>query len=426
MANEHYEEEFYKRGKNKDYFNFLPMKHYDIILFENLHSASNHKIDLLLIAKMLKYQGWNVGILDIYKEDKGNDMDGIPIIHLKSIINKNIPDDRWQKSPKNKLNSLYCLIRFLWQQHFYMKAVRSEIVPMADMFYCGSYNMNMTSAFLTLNKPCFYWGLRSSRMSCFKEHLKENFVTALHSLRLKKLFINNAYQCLFVSNEIIRKEHYRIGVPYDRMVIREERCIGNLGEPSLEFQTQNLSFLVIGQLRVEKRVDKIIKSFKAADIANSQLRLIGKSYRGYEETIKGAIGTDTRIVRDNRFLNYEDFLDNYKKSHFLILGDRQQLSSVTNGTMLEALINYRPIIAPNYPPYSDYVNRYKIGLLYDDSNWDSLSQAMQMAAKLGSAYFIPDIKEFLKTITFEKVSKDVSESLKSIIDSHNNCSSYVM
>ena len=55
---------------------------YDFILFENYHQAQNHKIDLVLIARMLQSQGMKVAILNIYGEDNSGEVDGIEIINL--------------------------------------------------------------------------------------------------------------------------------------------------------------------------------------------------------------------------------------------------------------------------------------------------------------------------------------------------------
>ena len=119
----------------------MTISKYDFILFENYHHASNHKYDMFLIAKLLKSKGLKVAVLDIYHEDREHEHDGIPVIHLQK--EKVIPDDKWQKAPVNKLFSLLCLVRFLWQQHFYMKDVLSEVEPLADRFYCGSYHIGM-------------------------------------------------------------------------------------------------------------------------------------------------------------------------------------------------------------------------------------------------------------------------------------------
>lgn len=111
------------------------------------------------------------------------------------------------------------------------------------------------------------------------------------------------------------------------------------------------------------------------------------------------------------FLQYNDFLNNFAKSHFLILADKQVKGTVTNGTMNESLINYRPVIVPNYSPYKELISEYKVGILYDPKVENSLTNAMQKAKQIGCESFIPYIDNYLHTISFDKVSRELCDSL---------------
>lgn len=381
------------------------MTKFDFILFENYHLAINHKIDLVLIAKMLQHEGKNVAILNIYGEDNDYFVEGIPIINLP--FTPKIPNDKWQKNPKNKLHSLFSTLRFLYEQHFYMKKVANAIYPMADQFYCGSYHLRMTSQFFRMRKPCYYWGLRSERMNHFWKHFIRNPINGIRLMQLKKSFKNNQLQRLFVSNSIIMKEFENLGIASNRMVIREERCVEKLPEINIGYRFPELTFLVIGQLRKEKHIDTTISAFKLADIPNSTLKLVGRARREYESIIMSSIDGDNRIERISKFLSYEEFNQWFVKSHFVLFADEQGPSCITNGTMMEALINYRPVICPNYNPYSYYINKYGVGLLYEAGNVDNYAATIKKAAELGTEYFIPNIKKFLENILFDKVSEQL-------------------
>ncbi len=384
--------------------------HFDIILFENNHLAFHHKYDVILIAKLLKHAGSKVAIFDIYKEDNVDEIEGIPVIHLSQI--GVIPNDRWNKKPKNKVHSFLSIIRFLYQQHCYFKKVLKEITPLADCFYFGSYHEYMSSQLLKIKKTCYTWGLRSSRMSCFWQHFKKNPLLAFRMLYLRNKFKQNAYQKLFVSNNIIRKEFINLGIPENRLIIREERCIENIFETQEDKLNPQCTFLTIGMLRPNKQVDKTIGAFKNPLLVNARLLLIGKADPQYDVFIKKSIDNDKRIIRVSEFLNYDKFNSYIAQSHFVVFADKQQASSVTNGTMLEALINYRPIIAPNYDPYAYYIKKYKIGLLYNPEDIKSYQDAMILATKIGCNLFFPAIREYLKTIQFDKVSNDLYNVMK--------------
>lgn len=390
-------------------------RHFDFIVFENYHQASHHKIDMVLIAKMLQHEGKSVAILNIYNEDNTEDIDGILVINLP--WKKRIPNDIYQKNPKNKIHSLLCYCRFLWQQHWYMKDVVKFIEPMAHQFYCGSYHLGMSSQLFKMKKPCYYWGLRSSRMTGFWNKFRRDPIKAIRMLMLREAFKKNPAQKLFVSNQIIKNEFVALGIPQNRMAIREERCIEYINDTNADRLDKNISFLVIGQLRIEKHVELTINAFKKANIKNSFLKLIGKSRGNYEEQIQNAANGYDNIVRKNVFLSYSDFIDNFKQSHFVLFADEEGESCITNGTMLEALINYRPIICPNYNPYRYYIEKYKIGILYTPSDVDSYAEAIKTAEKLGIEYFIPAINNFLETITFERVAKSLNNAIDNIYHS---------
>lgn len=384
-------------------------KKFDFILFENYHQATNHKYDVVLIAKLLKYAGCNVALLDLYGEDNRNANEDIPIIHLKN--KSKIPNDKWQKHPKNKIFSLLSLIRFLWQQHFFMKNVIKEIEPLADRFYCGSYHLGMTSIFFKSKKPCFYWGLRSSRMTGFWSRFKNNPIIGFRMLKLHHDFIKNPSQKLFVSNELIKKEFEQLGISPDRMIIREERCVTALGHPEYNKLAPCISFLTIGILRPDKRIEYTVNEFKQCNKPDWCYVLAGKVYETYEKTIEESIGSAANIKRINEYMDYEKFNNLIKESHFVVLADKKQKSLITNGTMLEALINYRPIIAPEYDPYKFYIDKYGIGITFDPDKEGDLTKTMLIAADKGCESFRTNIETFLETIKFDIVSKSLYQQI---------------
>lgn len=382
------------------------MAAYDFLLFENYHQAQNHKFDLVLIARLLQHARLEVAIVDIYHEDKLDETVGIPVVHLQ--YQHSIPNDKWQLHPKNKFHSLLCTIRFLWQQNRYMRHAWKEIEPLADRFYCGSYHLMMPMTFFRSKKPCYYWGLRSSRMADFWKHFKRNPIIGIRMLRLKHAFMKSPSQCMFVSNEIIKKEFENLGIDDKRLVIREERCTNGTEKPHYERLSTNFSILTIGMLRPEKRIDFTVREFlSASEGTNWTYTLAGKSQNKYEEVVDEAIKGHNNIIRINEYMDYDRFYELIRKSHFVVLADKQQLSSVTNGTMMEALINYRPIIAPNYNPYKYYIEKFGVGVMFNPDKPGDLARAITEAERLGTKSFEDNIRKYLSTIEFTNVSNQL-------------------
>lgn len=383
---------------------------YDFLLFENYHLAQHHRLDVLIIAKMLKSQGLKVAIFDIYHEDRADDIEGIPVLHWSS---KNpIPDDSWMIRKHIVFETIIKSNIFQWQLHCYMKEVKSFIIDKAKNFYCGSYHNGMSTVLFDIQKPCYWWGLRSERFHFSIRKLIPSPHFGLHLLKERKKFIRNQNQRLFISNPIIIEEHERLGISRDRMIIREERVVEKVSEANLQTLDKNISFLVIGQLREAKHVPFTIQAFRKANIDGATLKLIGRSQDEYEKEIQSAISKDKRIIRKNAFLEYDDFNKHFSESHFVVFADEQGPSCITNGTMTEALINHRPIICPNYNPYKYYIEKYNIGLMYEAGNVDSYAATMKIARDLGVEYFQTSIDEFLKTIRFDVVAKKLVEDLK--------------
>lgn len=383
---------------------------YDFLLFENYHLAVHHKMDVVIIAKMLKSQGLDVAIFDIYHEDFDDDIDGIPVLHWTS--KSPIPDDSWMIRKHSVLETIFKSKLFKWQLHSYMKEVKSFIIDKAKNFYCGSYHNGMSTVLFDIQKPCYWWGLRSERMRFSWHKCFPSLLAGCHILRERNLFLKNPNQRLFVSNQIILNEFERLGVPRKRMAIREERVVEKPMDSNLNMLDQNVSFLVIGQLRKEKHIPTTIAAFRKANINGAVLKLIGCSQGEYEREISLAIGEDNRIFRLNAFLEYDDFNKHFSSSHFVLFADEEGPSCITNGTMTEALINHRPIVCPNYNPYKYYIEKYGVGLLYEAGNEDSYASALVKASKLGVHFFQSAIEKYLHTIQFDVVATKFAREIK--------------
>lgn len=383
---------------------------YDFLLFENYHLAQHHRFDVVIIAKMLKSQGLKVAIFDIYHEDDGDDVEGIPVLHWTSKTS--IPDDSWMKRKHSVLETVFKSKLFQWQLYCYMKEVKSFITDKANNFYCGSYHNGMSTVLFDIHKPCYWWGLRSERMRFSWRKCFPSPSNGFHILMERILFLRNPFQRLFVSNQIIKDEFERLGVPRKRMAVREERVVEKPVGSNLNMLDHNVSFLVIGQLRKEKHIPTTIAAFKKANINGSVLKLIGRSQGEYEKEISKAIDEDNRIFRLNAFLEYDDFNKHFSSSHFVLFADEEGPSCITNGTMTEALINHRPIICPNYNPYKYYIEKYGVGLLYDAGKEDSYASVLEKASKLGVQSFQPSIESFLHTIQFDVVATKLVRDIK--------------
>ena len=385
------------------------MEHYDILLFENQENSANHKYDMCLIGRMLQNNGLKVAVVDIYGQDSGLDqLDGIKVIH--PIKNAYVPEKNCIK--KKHFGRINNLIYNYLLSRYYLRVMES-LIPMADMFYCGSYNDNLPQSLLKQKKPCFFWGLRSSRVGRFKDLINQDWYLGLKYYYLKRLFFKNKFNYFLYSNEIIKEEFLDLGFPKYRLIHREERCVESDSD-FVESESSSFAILSIGQLRPQKHIERIVQAFKTIDEKNAIYYIIGRSNGDYESVIRPYVAGSNNIVRVNEVLDYVSFNSYFSKTQFLVLADEKAPSSVTNGTMMEALIHKRPIIAPNYNPYAYYVNKYGVGLLYEYDDQESLAKTLIKASQIGYKSFRKNIENFLETISFDKVSKEFSDSIRNI------------
>lgn len=87
------------------------------------------------------------------------------------------------------------------------------------------------------------------------------------------------------------------------------------------------------------------------------------------------------------------------------------MSSVTNGTMNEALLKGKPIIAPNYNPYKDIIDNYNVGISYNPDSIESLTTAIMRAKENGVSFYSESILNYQKTLLIDVVSSNFVREL---------------
>lgn len=382
-----------------------------MILFEQLHSAHNHVKDLFIIAKLLKLVGLKVAVLNVYDDDYSKYDKDIQI--LKLPFKKAIPVELSSIESIHILKKLFGSVRYICKHEAYMKKVYEFVYDSADSFYLGSYLSYPTMSFMKSSKPCFYWGLRSNCMFPFKQMIHEKFKLHIpYLLKAKSQFLRNPNQYLFVSNEAIQKEFEKCGVSASQLILRPERIVWDKSPDNIEKLSKQFTLLTIGLLRPDKQIHQTIYAFNKANLANSKLLLIGKSESlGYEAQIQNLLTNNKHITRVAGFIPEIDFNNYFLKSHFVIFADKRHHTSITNGTLVEALINMRPVIVPDFPPFSSYIDKYGVGLKYKVNDVESFAMAIRKAKELGVNYFMPAIKKYLSTIECESIRKNFGDKI---------------
>lgn len=387
---------------------------YDFILFENFYQAFNHYKDLCIIAQYLKHCGYSVAIADVFGEAENCQVEDVPHIGFdkKCPVSFNWNGVRRTDIVSNIKNSLKRK-----RIDDYLIYIMRQLCGQYRNLYAGSYFVHMTTGWLKEipdTASVFFWGLRSSRL--IEHKLKPFSKVALPAFRLRRYFDRHQSLKFFVSDEIIKDEFIELGISPQRLVIRPERYIEEMPSGSLKKEASNgLGLLSIGSLREAKQIEKILDSLRQLNDDTITYTIAGKAYDEYETLIESHTKGLHGVTRRNYRIPEEEYNQLIEQCDFLILCDRQQLSSVTNGTMNEALLKGKPIIAPNYNPYKFYIEKYGIGITFDPESIESLSSVILDAKQKGVACFADNIKNYQRTLLFdvvaERFGKELAESL---------------
>lgn len=375
---------------------------YDFILFENYISAKNHYKDLMLIYKMLKDIGYSVAVADVFNEKQYCDDDSIEFFSF---------DKTWADVSEDRvLSSKFLKLKISKRLDYCIPLICRN----CKYIYAGSYYVGMP--FLWLYKiphhiKVIFWGLRSNRLVYYKNHPIS--ISCLNSFILNKYVFNHQNCLFFVSDEIIKKEFIELGIAESRLILRPERTTKSVMK-SCNHEGLPLRLLSIGSLRPEKRIEQIcetIAKFPANEINYTIAGKVPDIVKSYSVIINDTIKDLDNVERLNYRIPEKEYNELILDSDFLILCDKRQESSVTNGTMNEALLNGIPIIAPNYDPYKHIINQYGVGIMFDPDNETSMYEAVKVAISRGKTAFENNLKKYQESLLYDRVLTSFQEEL---------------
>lgn len=383
------------------------IEHFDFIIYENFYRAVNHNKDVDIIARFLKTLNYKVAILNVCSLNNYKFWDGVPLLNTKHQFK---PVDRDSSILHHRICNIIDDIKWNWHLHKVMKEIKGRY----GNLYVGSYYTKMLPIWfydVPKNANIYFWGLRSFWLH---EYKYSHSIRGINSFFLNLLVKKYDNLRFFVSDENIKKEFIDLGVASHRLVLRYERYIDEI-PPFITAHNNTRVLLSIGSFRQEKRIEKIVS---ALDKVNAPYKYViaGKADDIYSKVITEAIEGKNHIERFNHRLTDKEFNDIFNSADYLVLCDQKPPSCVTNGTMNEALLKGKPIIAPNYEPYKSIVEKFHVGFLFDPDKEGSLNAAIESALKTAPASFEDSLKKYQATLTFDVVlevfKKDLEYSLK--------------
>lgn len=390
-------------------------EHYDFLVFENFYRAVNHNKDVDIISIFLTKLGYKVAIPDVFPLNNYKFWDGVPTLRTKHQFTPLKGNSKWL--PGRACNILDD-IRWNWHLHKVLKEMKGKY----NHLYVGSYYTKMLPIwFFDIPKASnvYFWGLRSFWLH---EYKYSHSIRGLNSFFLNLLVKRYDNLRFFVSDEAIKEEFVKLNVAPHRLVLRYERFVAEI-PPFRTAGNEVCTLLSIGSFRAEKRIEKIVSALSEIKIPYKYI-IAGKADDIYGKVIESALKEAKNVERINKRLTDDEFNEIFDSCDYLILNDIKPPSCVTNGTMNEALLKGKPIIAPNYEPYKSVVEKFGVGILFNPDEEGSLQSVIERAIITQPNSFKKALVKYQETLTFEVVlevfRKDLEYSLKNGCENGTN------
>lgn len=381
---------------------------YDFILFDTFYGT--HYKDLLMIAELLKDSGYNVAIAGLFQESIYKQDGRFPMVTVQSKCKASLTSSRSKSSLVRILSNLWN--RFKIDR--YLCKVIKELSPKANNFYAGTMYLGLPLLWLSRlpkDKRIFFWGLRSYFLTLYTTSITS--VEGVTSWRLNRFFLKSKNISFFISEPIIKQEFEQLGFSSDRLVLRPERTIKEISINRIDRNDNKTQILIIGSLRYQKRIDLIMDVVEKMEDEQIELVIGGRAVpdNGFDVWLNKRANGIKGVKRIDVRYTDEEFARQINECDYLLLCDMKQPSCVSNGTMNDALLRGKPIIAPDYNPYKYYVEKYNVGILYDLGEPDSIEKALIKARDSKPSSFDDGILSYQKDMLYSKVQHRFSEDL---------------
>lgn len=144
-----------------------------------------------------------------------------------------------------------------------------------------------------------------------------------------------------------------------------------------------LVFLHLGDIRAYKDVRRLLSAFRATDLDDAALVIAGSPVDAENErAILEAAGDDGRVHALLGFVPDDRISELYEAADIAVLA---RSDGGTSGSLILALSMGRPVVAADRPVYHELLYGEIAGWLFEPESTESLSAALERAARSGAA-----------------------------------------
>ena len=145
------------------------------------------------------------------------------------------------------------------------------------------------------------------------------------------------------------------------------------------FRPHNFKILYFGNWFYGKGVDILIKSSKYLD-KSIKIIIVGNS-----NTLNFSYKLDKKnknIKIINRYVSNIEMYKIFKSVDAVVLPYRKTYMYLSSGVLVNSIQSFKPAIVPNFYPFNEIIDRYKVGVKFNPDNHKSLAKGIMSLKKL--------------------------------------------
>ena len=166
-----------------------------------------------------------------------------------------------------------------------------------------------------------------------------------------------------------------------------------------KFNLKNFKVLYFGNLFYGKGVDILIKSSKYLD-KNTKIIIAGNF-----DTLNFTFKLEKKyqnIKIINKYISDADMYKLFKSVDAVVLPYRRTYMHLSSGVLTNSIQSSKPVIIPNIHPFTEIIDRYKVGVMFETENPRNLAKAILLTKYLIKKKYFTDnyFSDYLKDMNY--------------------------
>jgi glycosyltransferase involved in cell wall biosynthesis len=192
--------------------------------------------------------------------------------------------------------------------------------------------------------------------------------------------------------------------------------------PSGKHRSDRFTMSSVGTINKGKNIDFLLDVIQKHKPEFFVYRISGNPRGSYgEEIVRRTANLRISTLETNfGYLSDEQYWQEISTADFILIPYERSREGQSSGVMFDAMKCGTPIIAADIEPFKMYVEKYKIGVLYEEGNEDDLLEAMRTAHERGKGFFDEAIRSFREEHSISKWRFRFNTDLRHYVNEWNS------